>query len=70
LAWEGDVEAQAVAAEVLPTFANMQPMKIGIEACAGSHYWARELIKLGHDAKLIAAQHTRAYVTGAGACYR
>jgi transposase len=50
--------------EVLPTFANMQPMKIGIEACAGSHYWARKLIKLGHDAKLIAAQHTRAYVIG------
>ncbi len=50
--------------QVLSTFANMPPCSIGIEACAGSHYWARELRALGHDAKLIAAQHTRAYVTG------
>jgi hypothetical protein len=28
--------------EVLPTFANLQPMKIGIEACAGSHYWGHQ----------------------------
>lgn len=41
--------------EVLPFFANLSPCQVGIEACAGSHYWARELIKLGHDARLIAA---------------
>lgn len=51
-------------AEVLPTFANLQPTKIGIEACAGSHYWARKLKALGHEVQLIAAQHTRAYVSG------
>jgi transposase len=50
--------------EVLPTFANLPPTAVGIEACAGSHYWARQLKALGHDVKLIAAQHTRAYVTG------
>lgn len=50
--------------EVLGTFANMEPCAVGIEACAGSHYWARELRALGHDVKLIAAQHTRAFVTG------
>lgn len=50
--------------EVLPAFANLPPTAIGIEACAGSHYWARELKDLGHEVKLIAAQHTRAYVTG------
>lgn len=50
--------------EVLPTFANMAPCSVGIEACAGSHYWARQLRVLGHDVKLIAAQHTRAYVSG------
>lgn len=50
--------------QVLSTFANMPPCSVGIEACAGSHYWARQLRALGHDAKLIAAQHTRAYVTG------
>ena len=50
--------------EVLPTFANMTATAIGIEACAGSHYWARQLGTLGHEVRLIAAQHTRAYVTG------
>jgi transposase len=50
--------------QVLGTFASIAPCAIGIEACAGSHYWARELRKQGHDVKLIAAQHTRAFVTG------
>src|SRR5690606_33929344 len=50
--------------QVLAQFAQMAPAMIGIEACAGSHYWARKLVEMGHDAKLIAAQHVRAYVTG------
>lgn len=44
--------------EMLTFFANTPVSLIGIEACAGSHYWARELIKLGHDARLMAAQLT------------
>lgn len=50
--------------EVLRTFAKLEPTSVAIEACAGSHYWARELIKLGHEVRLIAAQHTRRYVSG------
>ena len=50
--------------EVLPFFANLPPTPVGIEACSGSHYWARQMLAMGHDVKLIAAQHTRAYVTG------
>jgi transposase len=50
--------------EVLAAFRELEPTAVGIEACAGSHYWAREIVALGHDVKLIAAQHTRAYVTG------
>ena len=50
--------------EVLKTFANIPATSIAIEACAGSHYWARELQKQGHEVKLIAAQHTRRYVSG------
>ncbi len=50
--------------EVLPAFANMVATRVAIEACAGSHYWARQLKALGHEVILIAAQHTRAYVTG------
>ena len=49
---------------VLAFFANLPPTPVGIEACSGSHYWARQMLAMGHDVKLIAAQHTRAYVTG------
>lgn len=47
--------------EMLNFFANTPVSLIGIEACAGSHYWARELIKLGHDARLMAAQFVSPY---------
>jgi transposase len=60
IVWKRNLSRDAV----LATLANMPALAIGIEACAGSHYWARQLNALGHDAKLIAAQHTRAYVTG------
>lgn len=50
--------------EMLGFFAKLTPCLIGIEACAGSHYWARELIKLGHDARLMAAQFVSPYRKG------
>lgn len=34
-------------------FAGLPAAIIGIESCAGSHYWARELTKLGHEVRLI-----------------
>jgi len=39
--------------QVLSFFAKHAPAAIGMEACATSHYWARELIKLGHDVRLL-----------------
>src|ERR1700688_324126 len=35
---------------------------IGMEACGASHFWARELRKVGHEVKLMAPQHVKAYV--------
>ncbi|MDD5462996.1 MAG: transposase [Methylococcales bacterium] len=35
-----------------------------MEACAGTHYRARALIKLGHDARLISPQFVKPYVKG------
>jgi transposase len=43
-------------------FAELPPTIIGMEACAASHYWARKLRELGHEVKLIAPQHVKAYV--------
>jgi len=34
--------------QVLAFFANLSACRVGLEACSGAHYWARELIKLGH----------------------
>jgi transposase len=48
--------------EVLPFFAKLPPTVIGMEACGAAHYWARELRKLGHEVKLMAPQHVKAYV--------
>ena len=42
-------------------FAQLPSCLIGMEACAGSHYWARELSKLGHTVKLMAAQFVIPY---------
>jgi transposase len=51
-------------AQLLPFFANLPPCLIGLEACAGSHYWARELSKLGHEVRLISPQFVKPYVKG------
>jgi transposase len=48
--------------QMLEFFAKLAPTKVGMEACGAAHYWARELIKLGHDVKLLAPQHVKPYV--------
>jgi len=48
--------------EVLAFFAKLAPTVIGMEACGAAHHWARELRKLGHEVKLMAPQHVKAYV--------
>ena len=49
-------------AKVLEFFANLPRCVVGLEACGGAHHWARELIKLGHDARLMPPQYVKAYV--------
>src|SRR5262249_42766470 len=47
---------------VLAFFEKLPPCLIGIEACSTSHYWARELIARGHEARLMPAQYVKPYV--------
>jgi transposase len=47
---------------LLPFFEKLPRCLVGIEACATSHFWARELMKLGHDVKLMPAQYVKPYV--------
>lgn len=49
-------------AQVLVFFARLQPCLIGVEACAGAHFWARELAKLGHEVRLMPPSYVKAYV--------
>src|SRR5258708_1724652 len=48
--------------EMLAFFAKFPPTIIGMEACAASHNWGRKLRELGHEVRLIAPQHVKAYI--------
>jgi transposase len=47
---------------VIAFFEALPPCLIGMEACATSHYWARELAKLGHEVQLMPAKDVKAYI--------
>lgn len=48
--------------QMLDFFRQLEPCLVAMEACGSSHYWARELTKLGHQVKLIAPQFVKPYV--------
>jgi transposase len=49
-------------AEVVEFFRRQGPCLVGMEACATAHHWARELIALGHEVKLMPPAYVKAYV--------
>ncbi len=48
--------------QVLVFFGQLPPCVVGMEACAGAHYWARKLQAQGHTVKLMAPQFVKPYV--------
>lgn len=48
--------------QVLGFFAGLSRCLIGMEACATAHYWARELMALGHEVRLMPPHYVKAYV--------
>jgi transposase len=48
--------------QVLRFFEKLPRCLVGMEACATSHYWAREIEKLGHDARIMPAHYVKPYV--------
>ncbi len=50
--------------QVMAYFTNLPPCLIGMEACSSAHFWARRFEELGHEVRLIAPQHVKAYVRG------
>lgn len=49
-------------AQVLPFFAKLSPCLVGMEACGTSHHWARELVKLGHEVRLMPPAYVKPYL--------
>lgn len=47
---------------VLSFFEKLPPCLVGIEACASSHYWSRELQALGHKVRLMPPAYVKPYV--------
>jgi transposase len=56
------VQKQLSRSEFLCWFSRQEPCLVGMEACATSQYWARELIKLGYDVRLIPPAYVKPYV--------
>jgi transposase len=49
-------------AQVIPFFSKLAPCLVGMEACGTSHHWARELIGLGHEVRLMPPVYVKPYV--------
>lgn len=49
-------------AAVLDFLRDLPPCLIGLEACATSHFWAREIGALGHEVRLIPPAYVKPYV--------
>lgn len=47
---------------MLAFFEKLPPCLVGIEACASSHYWSRELQALGHTVRLMPPAYVKPYV--------
>jgi transposase len=48
--------------QVLPFFKKLSPCLVGIEACATSHHWSRELQALGHSVRLMPPAYVKPYL--------
>jgi transposase len=48
-------------AAFLEHFANRAPCLIGMEACGGAQHWARRLLEMGHQVKLMPAKFAKAF---------
>ena len=48
--------------QVLKFFKQLKPCVVAMEACGGSHYWGREIVKLGHDVRLIPLAYVKPFV--------
>jgi transposase len=48
--------------KLLEFFASLPPCLVGLEASGSAHHWARELIKLGHEARMMPPAYVKPYI--------
>ena len=48
--------------QLLAFFSGLPPCTVAMEACPTAHHWARELVTLGHEVRLIPPRYVKAYV--------
>lgn len=49
-------------AKLLGFFVAQPPCLVALEACGGAHHWARELMALGHEVRLIPPAYVKPFV--------
>lgn len=50
--------------QLLEQLVRLEPCTVALEACGSSHYWARQIRKLGHQVELLPPQHVKGYLRG------
>ncbi|HHE65468.1 MAG TPA: IS110 family transposase [Bacteroidetes bacterium] len=43
---------------------QQEPTLVAMEACSSSNFWARKFVEMGHNVKLVPAQHVKPFVKG------
>jgi transposase len=56
------VQKRLARGQFLAFFGKHPGALVVMEACGSAHHWARELIKLGHEVRLIPPQHVKPYL--------
>ena len=56
------IRQQLRRSRLLGFFGKLSPCVVGIEACASSHHWSRELQALGHAVRLMPPAYVKPYV--------
>lgn len=46
--------------EMQDFFSKLPPTVVAIEACGGSHHWARQLQRLGREVRILPPQYVKA----------
>ena len=61
----GEIISQQIKrAAFLEHFANRAPCLVGMESCGGAQHWARRLMEMGHQVKLMPGKAVKAFVSG------